>query len=259
MQKSSNPSRERFAAVIETAARELVKIDHRPDGTFIAMPLIYPSGANVLVRVAEAGVDQYFVSDYGLGYSECDMMGATLLFKRHAPQIAANAGVGFDTQSFFVAKVARDQLVGASAAIANCSLEAVSIAALKLSEKKFADETEVLYRRLVSIFTHDKVAKDVPFMGASQTPWHVANVVRYAAPGGADDHETIFEPVTNHHASIATAVTKFHDIARVDNPPRRVAVVRKKVEFGTYLSVLAQAADVVGRDVSDLTLKRLAA
>ena len=259
MQQSSKPSRERYIAVIETVARELVKIDHRHDGTFITMPLIYPSGANVLVRVDEAGVDQYFVSDYGLGYSECDMMGATPQFKRHAPQIAANAGVGFDTQAFFVTKVARDQLVGASTAIANCSLEAVSTAALKLSEKRFADETEDLYRRLVSIFTHNNVAKDVPFTGASQTQWHVANVVRFPTSGGTEDHKTIFEPVTKHHASIATAVTKFHDIARLDSPPRRVAVVRKKAEFGTYLSVLAQAADVVGRDVSDLTLKKLVA
>ena len=259
MQKPQKPRRANFAAVIESVARELVKIDHRRDGTFISTPLIYPSGVNVLVRIDEVGTDQYFVSDYGLGYSESDMMGATLQFKHHAPQIAANAGIGFDNQSLFVARVGRDQLAGASAAIANCTLEAVSLAALRLSEKKFSDETEVPYRRLVSIFSKNCVAKNVEVTGASQTIWRVSNVVRAQSTARTEDRETIFEPVTMHHTSIATAVTKFHDIARLDRPPRRVAVVRKKAEFGTYLSVLSQAADVVGRDVSDSTLKRLAA
>ena len=252
------PFKSDFAKVIDSVARELVSVDHRVDGSFITTPLIYPSGAKVLVRIEPASKSEFFVSDYGLGNTECDMMGATLQYRRHAPQIADAAGVGFDHHAFFVAKVSRDQLSGAAATIANCSLEAVSVAALKLSEKKYTDDAEELHRRLVSIFTETLVSKNVPFTGASQTKWNVANVVRTSARN-ASEHITIFEPVTIHHASIATAVTKFHDIARLDHPPRRVAVVRKKAEFGTYLSVLSQAADVVARDVSDSTFEKLAA
>lgn len=246
-------ARTQFSKVVDAVARELVSVDHRRNGSFLSTPLIYPSGAKVLVRIEPASKDEYFVSDYGLGYTECDMMGATHQYRRHAPQIADAAGVGFDQHAFFVARVSREQLSGASAAIANCSLEAVSISALKLSEKKFADEADSLHRRLIAIFTEKRVDKNVELKGASQTTWHVANIVRSKA------HLTIFEPVTRHHASIATAVTKFHDIARLDNAPKRVAVVRRKAEFGTYLSVLSQAADVVARDVSDSTFAKLAA
>ena len=259
MQSPTNRYGAHFAAVMESVARELVTVDSRADGAFITTPLLYPSGANVLVRVEAVSATEYFVSDYGLGFSESDMIGATSQFRRHAPQIAENAGIKFDSQAFFVARVSRDQLTGACAAVGNCSLEAVSFAALRLSDKRFADAADDLHRRLVSIFTEQHVLKDVPFTGASQTQWHVSNVVRLGTPGGPDEHTTIFEPVTKHHASIAAAVTKFHDIARLDNPPRRVIVVRKKDDFGTYLGVLSQAADVVGRDVPDSTIRKLAA
>ena len=257
MQSTSKTKREEFARAVDAAARDLVKVEHRPDGSFVTTPLIYPSGANVLVRIEPASAAEYFVSDYGLGFSECDMLGATHQFKRHAPMIAQNAGVGFDSNAFFVAKVGLDQLTGAAAAIANCSLEAVSTAALKLSERRFADDAAQLNQRLIAIFTEKFVSKDVPVAGASQTVWHVANIVR--SRSSDEPHVTIFEPVTMHHASIVTAVTKFHDIARLDHAPRRVAVVKKKIEFGTYLEVLAQAADVVSSDVSNATIERLAA
>lgn len=249
---------DRFAKVVDAVARELVSVDHRPDGAFISTPLLYPSGANVIVRIEPAGGDDYFVSDYGFGFSECDMLGATQQFKKHAPQIAQAAGVAFDTNAFFFAKVTQDQLVGAAATIANCSHDAVSVAALKLSEKRFVEDGETLHRRLVSLFSAKFVAKDGQVVGASKTVWPVSNIVRLQRSSG-EEHVTIFEPVVNHHSSIAAAVTKFHDIARLDNPPRRVAVVYKKSDFGTYLSVLAQAADVVARDVPDSTIKKLAA
>ena len=247
-----------FAAAVEAASKELVSVDHRRDGSFIRLPMIYPSGAHVIVRVDEASQNEYFVSDYGMGYSESDMIGATHLYRRHAAQIANHSGISFDGNAFFVVRVSKDQIAGAAATVGNCSLEAVSIAALRLSERKFKDESALLHDRLVSIFTEKLVSKDVGILGASQTEWHVSNVVKVPVQSG-EIHTTIFEPVTKHHASIAAAVTKFHDIARLDNPPGRVVVVRRKDDFGTYLSVLSQAADVIARDVPDSTLRRLAA
>jgi hypothetical protein len=45
----------------------------------------------------------------------------------------------------------------------------------------------------------------------------------------------------------------------LDDPPNRVAVVENKEGMGTYLGVLAQAANVITRDAPDGTLQRLAA
>lgn len=241
-----------FQRLVEKAASQLVSTRHTVAGSFIDTPLLYPSGSTVVVRVQDSG-GRFFVSDMGLGYQEADMMGASLVYARHAQAIAKNAGVGFDSHAFFVVEVTRDQLSGAVATIANCSLESVALAAYKLAERKSSDEADKLYRRLIDVFTRDKVIKDAEILGQSTTKWHVATLVNLT-----DNRQTIFEPVTKHHTSVSFAVTKFHDIARREKPPQRVAVVNQKSEFGTYLGLLSQAAHVIDRSVPDRTYIRLA-
>jgi hypothetical protein len=241
----------RSRVLIEKVARELATVEHRQDSSFITTPLLYPSGSTVVVRIESLG-DQYFVTDLGLGYREADMMGASLVYARHARAIAEAAGVGFDQQEFFVAKASADQLAGCVIAVANCSLEAVSVSALKLSERRVADEAELLYERLAKVFTAPRVAKNAEIRGASNTTWPVANLVRI------NTHETIFEPVLSHRNSVASVVTKFHDIAQLEHPPARIAVVRNKDDFGTLLGVLSQAGRVISRDTPDQTLRKLA-
>jgi hypothetical protein len=241
-------------AVVDELMRELVSADHRPEASFIQTPLLYPSGATVVVRVDEHA-SEFFVSDMGLGYQEADMMGASLTYARHARHIADSAGVRFDEHAFFTLQVARDQLAGAVMTIANCSLEATTVAAYRLAERKTADEADLLYQWLITIFEPNSVVRNAEVVGASSTRWPVSSIVR----GVGRRHATIFEPVTSHHASVAAVTTKFHDIARLDNPPNRVAVVRSKEEMGTYLSVVAQAADVITRDAPSQTLVKLAA
>jgi hypothetical protein len=52
---------------------------------------------------------------------------------------------------------------------------------------------------------------------------------------------------------------KFSDIARLGTEaPERVAVVRKKKDFGTLLGVLSQSASVIDEDAPDATIQRLA-
>jgi hypothetical protein len=98
------------------------------------------------------------------------------------------------------------------------------------------------------------VAKNVKIVGQSSTEWPFATIVRL--PG---TRPTIFEPVTKHHHSVASASMKFNDIARLGtDAPARVAVVHNKKEFGTLLGVLSQAASVVDDDVPDETIHRLA-
>ena len=160
------------------------------------------------------------------------------------------------TNAFFVIKINESQLAGAVAAIANCSLEAVTITALKHAEKRAKDGAAILHQRLVSIFTEKFVAKDFDVAGESQTVWQVADVVRSRVD---PDRITIFEPVMNHANSIAAVATKFNDIARLERPPGRVAVVRQKAELGTYLGVLSQAGSVIAQDISNSAIERLAA
>jgi hypothetical protein len=241
-------------AVVEELARELVSVEYRSGSSFIRTPLLYPSGGSVVVRVDEHSASSYFVSDMGFGYQEAEFMGASLTYARHARLIAENAGVRFDHHAFFVIQVGRDQLAGAVATIANCSLEATTVAAYKLAERKVADEADRLYQRLITIFEPAAVRRNEEVIGASHTSWPVATIVR-----SDRGRLTIFEPVTPHHASVASVATKFNDISLLDTPPNRVAVVRNKQEMGTYLAVISQTADVVTRDAPDKTIVRLAA
>src|ERR1044071_3632432 len=92
---------ENFNSLIEAATRELVATEHDASGAFIRLPLLYPSGSTVVVRVDD-GNGRYFVSDFGLGYSQSELYGAGSFFSRRARQIAERAGVGFDNQAFFI-------------------------------------------------------------------------------------------------------------------------------------------------------------
>jgi hypothetical protein len=240
-------------ALMESVASQLVSIEHRSDGAFVSTALMYPSGSLAVVRVDVLGYDRHFVTDMGAGFLEAEMMGASLIYARCARPLAEDAGIHFDRHALSLVDVSRAQLPGAIINVANVSLQATARTAYKQSEKKIIEDAEILYDRLVKVFTVARVDRDVPIIGASNTSWHVANVVRI------ERKTTIFEPVSKHPNSVTTATAKFHDLARLDDPPNRVAVVSSKDSLGTYLAVLAQAADVITRDVPDKTFQRLAA
>ncbi|MBI4968059.1 MAG: hypothetical protein HZC25_08055 [Rhodospirillales bacterium] len=240
-----------FRAIIEEVARSLASVRHEGEASYVRTPILYPGGSLVVVRVEQAG-RHYLISDMGLGFVEADQMGAEVSFGRTAPHIAEKAGIAFEHHSFIVKEVSRDQLVGAVATVAACSQEAVQITAMKLSERKTVDASERLYGRLIRVFTPAKVTRHAEVYGASNTPWSVAALVK------SDDHQAVFEPVTDHPNSVASAVAKFVDLSQLDRPPARVAVVHDKKTFGTRLNLIASAAKVIEEGATDRMLERVA-
>jgi hypothetical protein len=243
--------REVFREVIEHVSRELVHADFARGGAIIRVPIYYPSRAAVVVRV-EPGKDNFFVTDMGLGYQEAELMGASLIYVRHSKSIAERAGIRFDNDSFFVVEASRNQLAGAIAAVANCSQEAVALAAYKLAERKAAEVAEELFERLVRIFTLPRVTKNAAVYGASHTEYHFAAMVT------ASKRPAVFEAVSPHHTSVFAANSKFHDVILVERPPIPFAVVRKKSELGTYHDLLAQVSNVIETETPDKSIKQLA-
>jgi hypothetical protein len=243
---------DRLKKTVDAVAQELVGVDYHSGAAFVRTPLMYPSGANVVIRVNEGPKDDFHVTDFGLGYQEAELMGTSLIYTRHARPIAENSGIGFDSEAFFVSWASREQLAGAIATVANCSQEAVGLAAYKMAERRASDLGEELYERLVRIFSAPRVAKNAQFYGASNIEYHVAALVR-----SEDKKTAIFEAVANHPTSIAFANSKFHDFALLEQPPIQIAVVRKKKDLGTYHNLLAQVAHVIETDVSDDRIVRL--
>jgi hypothetical protein len=206
----------------------------------------------VVIRIEE-GTNRFFVSDIGLGYQEAELMGAGLMYARNASTIAETAGVRFDNQSFFVLEASREQLPGAVVTIANCSQEAAIRAADALAEKTFEDSKTRLYERLVKVFSPGVVGKNVEVIGASNQKWRVAAFV--SLPNA---RPTVFEPVTKHANSVASASMKFGDIALREDAPSRVAVVHSRAEFGPLLTVLSRSASIIEDDAPNERILQLA-
>lgn len=241
----------RRADVAEAAARELISLDHRADGSFVQTPLLYPSGAYVVVAI-HGGPDRYLVSDFGAGYREADLMGAGTYFSRHARGVADSAGVGFDQHAFFVLEIDRDQLAGAVATIANCSHDAVAIAAFRLADKARSDASAKVFERVSRVFPAHSIARDAEVVGSSTYKWHVATLVTI------DGRRAIFDPVAPHHNSVFAATAKFHDIANLPEAPARIAMVQDTQAFSTYLNILSQASNVIELRASNKTIRSLA-
>ena len=240
-----------FQALIEDVAQKIVATSHDRDGSFITTPLLYPSGSTVVVRVYGTG-PRYFIIDLGVGHDEAEMMGAEGIYMRHARSIAQAAGARFDNQAFFVLEATEPQLPGAVVTVANCSQEAVNFTLYRQSEQREPASADLFIERLTKIFEQKIITIDADVIGASQTKWKVAALVRAA------QRPTIFEPVNKHPTSIVYAATKFHDIARLEMAPDRVAIVNSRQDLGTYLGVLSQAADVIEDSSPDQTIRELA-
>ena len=233
-----------FQEVVRDAAAQLVSCDLISGAQLVRTPLMYASGGYVVVRVEAAG-GEYLVTDFGTGHEEASLMGGSRIYTGVAKEIADAYGVGFDSYSFFVLKVSREQLPGAIATVANSSQEAVNITSLKVSEAKSRDNNALLYERLSGVFGRDSIARDAHIVGASNTEWHIASLVTI------ERRQVAFEAVSKHPNSVVHAAAKFGDIARIKRAPRRVAVVSSKKALGTYLGVLSHNASVIERKVDD--------
>ena len=240
-----------FNDLIDRVARELVTVDHGVGQSVINTPLMYPGGSSVVVQIHHVG-DEHFITDFGMGYEEALLMGASTIYVRYGKAIAETAGIRFDSRAFFAVKVMQHQLTGAIATVANCSKEAAQIAVYKSAERRSSTAVDALHQRLAQAFPANVIARDVAVFGRSNKEWHVAAMVR------SGRYRTIFEPVSAHHASIYAAVTKFHDIAAVEEAPIRVAVVKRKADLKDNLALLSQSANVIERNTSSEAYQRLA-
>lgn len=238
--------------IAKAVASELVSVEMAGNSAVLSVPVLYPSGASAVVDISQHG-DRFFVSDMGYGFQEAENFGATASFSRHAKSLADHFGVKFDNQSFFIAEASREALPSVVTIVANCSVEAANIAALKASEKKFVDDSDVIYRKLATVFPRENIARNAQIAGSSTHEWPVATLVTI------DHHKAIFEPVAKHHNSVVNAAAKFHDIARLDNPPSRIVMVKNIIEMNDYINILSQAAQVIEFGASEQTIRRVAA
>ncbi|HEX8445827.1 MAG TPA: hypothetical protein VF649_04360 [Sphingomonas sp.] len=239
------------AATVEAAARSLLLVRHDGEVSRVALPIFYPSGAAATVEVAQNG-PQFLISDAGLAYREAELIGAENLFNRNAAPVAEQFGIDVGKRGFTVS-ASVDQLAGAMADVAAASVQVAHRICERVAQRSEAAITAHLYERLVAVFGAQKVVPEAEIAGASSHKWRVSALVH------VDGKDMAFEAVSNHHSSVYSSATMFHDLSLLERKPVPVAVVKDKASFGAYLSILSQAANVIEDTVPNAALERLAA
>ncbi len=227
-----------FVRSIEDAIKRLVTVEHFQAGSIVSMPVLYPSGASVVLELS-AQQGRVFVSDRGGGYYEAELIGAARAFCREADRLAGEAGIKFDGREVFVAEVPIDRVEGAMAVVASCSSQAAAFAALRAADREEKSAREALFDRLADVFGKDGYEREVAVLGASNHRWRVDARVQRA------DAVAVFNSVTRQYTSAAGTAAKFYDLSRLEIAPYRVAVVASRNAMGDWYGVISSASDSV--------------
>lgn len=238
-----------LSETVEHAARQLVGLEHGANRCLVQLPLAYPNGAMVVIRVNNGGPG-YTVSDAGAAFEQARQIRGRPAFGRHGPVAAQEAGIEFDGRAFFIKDVSRDQVAGAIIAVANCSQTVAILVSHRQAAADARDAEARLFERLERLFGRVETQKKI--IGASGTEWTVDAQVK------VDDHIAVFDAVGASKQSIYAAVAKYHDLSLLEQPPVRVAAVKSRSDLGSMLGVLSQASNVVEDITPDSTLIRVA-
>jgi hypothetical protein len=243
--------RQGLAETADEIAQGLGTASVMGDRAFIRTPILFPSGTSVVVVLRKDRNGRFRLSDLGQGHEEARDLGITETFLAQATEVASRGGIGFDGHAFAVADLSKDQLVGATIAIANASSRALE-RALERADIRPADAAVAGFAgRLGQLFPAATIAREWEVRGESTHVWQVD--VLFETPG----RRAIFDFVSGHPASIALSACKFADIARLDDPPARFAVTRCKADIGDLLPVIGQSASVIQDDIGDAALQRV--
>lgn len=228
----------------------LVSYQTWADASFISLPMVYPGGSFVTVRLTHVK-DGVRVSDSGFAFKEADSFGAGRSFPYYARSISENYDVKVGKRTVFV-DVRPHEVERAIFDVSAASLAIAEKIVEKASQDTEINISDALHDRLEIIF-REKVSFEAKLIGASQTEWDVSAVTN------VDDQVTVFQAVTNWPVAVYKASTAFHDLAALENPPNLVSVVSSKEAMGKNYSILAQAGRVIEVGQPDGTFIKAAA
>ena len=243
-----------IAEAVRSVARDLVSFEHWNDASFVRVPLIYPSGSGVAVRVDQLDGGTFRVSDNGIAFQELKAIGAARSFPKTAAAVTNDIGVQQNSRSVFVDAPA-GQLYRAIADVAMASWQVVDRVYARMRDEDEVEIVEHLTERLIGIFGHPAVQTEgAAIVGASTIKWPVTATV---VLGGK---MTAFQAVGSHPKSVWRANAAFDDLAALQSPPRLVGVVRSKRDLGPRLTLLSRSgARIIEDGQSDADYRTAAA
>ena len=131
---------------VETAVRELVRVNRVDGAYYVNLPLLYPDGSFVTVRIDKTarGVR---VSDAGFAYREAEDLDAGRSFRRTANKIAEKTGVHIGERAISV-ETDTDMIERAICDVAETSWRVVSVISQRVFEEDESELVEELNSRL---------------------------------------------------------------------------------------------------------------
>lgn len=241
-----------LSEICENLVPSLVSWRSWNDASFINLPMVYPSGSFVTVRLTYAPEGAIRVSDAGFAYREAESFGATRSFANTARGIADACDVEVGKRSIFTDVFDPAQVERAIFDVSSASKAVADRIVSNVSSNGEAAISDALHARLDKLFP-SAVEHDGKIVGASSTEWDVTAVAK------VDSRIAVFQAVTNYPVAVYKASTAFHDLAALDNPPTLISVVSSKSEMGHNYSILAQAGKVIEIGQNDDVFARAAA
>ncbi|TPN02466.1 MULTISPECIES: hypothetical protein [unclassified Mesorhizobium] len=216
---------------VEETVRDLVRLKRINGGYYVNLPLLYPDGSFVTVRIDQIA-NGVRVSDAGFAYREVEDLNAAKSFKRTANKVAESTGVTVGDRVLYI-EAPIDDIHRAILDVAESSWRVADHICQRIFDEDDEQLANELNERLVRVFGLDKVDEGKTIIGASTNPWEVSAVV------AVNGHTAVFQAVSNHANSVYRASTAFHDLAALDKPPRLIAVVRDRGALGSKLGLLS--------------------
>lgn len=241
-----------FAEPIKSAVASLISARSLSDTVYVSLPLIFPGGTIVTVRIDPAP-GGFRVSDSGFAYRELEEIGAERSFAKTADKIIEIQNVLRNKRAIY-ADVSAEQIERAICDVSTAAWRVVDQIYSRLSEEDVEELEEHLQERLEAIFGALNVRKEPKLIGVSSTQWPMTATVKQGPK------ITVFQVVGDHANSIYRTSAAFRDLTLLDHPPSLVAVVRDKAALGPKQSFLTQAGGkVIQEDQPDATFLKVAA
>ena len=237
---------------IRDAVDKLVRVSAWGNSYLVSMPLVYPTGTVVGVKVSHVQ-GMYCVSDFAMGFREAEAFEAQRSFGAHAGRLKEQLGVDY-TDDHEVRLIVKEAQIA-------WAMRRVAFASHRIVMKAYAsapswDEQEIgaaLYQRLRNMFGDGHVRGGVSVHGASNIDW------KFAAEVQLGGKRVFFDVVTPHHSSVFSAVSKFSDVRRLGSQSHPVAVVDDLEKMGKWLPLISQEVEVIEAAASDDVLREIVA
>lgn len=224
---------------VENSLQQIFTPTADDEAVILPVPVQYPSGSLASLEIT-GGADTAWISDRGLGYLEAEMMGADASYSRIARHEAEARGVSFDGRAIFALKLPLDQLAAGIVAVANASVFAAAETIRFEQDKKVHESNQRIFERVQRAFPDADVTLQMEIDGG-RSSWTVHNVVQLPGRTG------IFEPTTQHQASISAKFLMFSDLSSRQSLSLN-AVMRDPKNLDAKGQMLRDVANIIAID-----------